>query len=92
MSIRRGEFGGAVRVRVTWWGECVRTTENLPKEAGTTDRSAASVDVICFYVFQMKTGSMTVDTTAGCTTTSELNRHLLHKLRRVLAYKTKQSF
>jgi hypothetical protein len=55
---------------VSWRDECVPTTGNLLKEAGTTDWSAASVDVIYFSVLQMKTGSMTVDTAAICITTN----------------------
>jgi hypothetical protein len=68
MSIRGGGIEGAERV--SGRDEDVLTTGNLLKEAGTTDWSAASVDVICFSVFQMKTGIMTVDTTAGCITTN----------------------
>jgi hypothetical protein len=70
MSIRGG---GIERVaRVSRRDEYVLTTGNLLKEAGTTDWSAASVDVICFSVFQMKTGIMTVGTTAGCITTNSV--------------------
>jgi hypothetical protein len=70
MSIRGG---GIERVaRVSRRDEYVLTTGNLLKEAGTTDWSAASVDVICFSVFQMKTGIMTVGTTASCITTNSV--------------------
>jgi hypothetical protein len=70
MSIRGGVIEGAARVSRR--DEYVLTTGNLLKEAGTTDWSAASVDVICFSVFQMKTGIMTVGTTAGCITTNSV--------------------
>jgi hypothetical protein len=71
MSIRGGGIEGAERV--SGRDEDVLTTGNLLKEAGTTDWSAASgVDVICFSVFQMKTGIMTVGTTAGCITTNSV--------------------
>jgi hypothetical protein len=68
MSIRGGGIEGAARVSRR--DEYVLTTGNLLKEAGTTDWSDASVDVICSAVFQMKTGSMTTDNIAGCSATN----------------------